>query len=159
MSKLCRWRNRSSLLRHLTGRFSCFVHNLTSHFSYRRTLQHTEARIFSRFGWGLTKKIENHGFHKFKANFQRVSFRFIVALTLSHTCIFKSREGVSVVLSLLRQSRLQPITLGAGTEIAHNIPSVFEECPLSAEENKDQLSSWKKFKLWLFQSPPSSTQN
>ncbi|KAF8912941.1 MSF1-domain-containing protein, partial [Gymnopilus junonius] len=59
-----------------------------------KTLQHTEARVFSRFGWGLTKKIENHGLSKFKANMQR------------------SREGVSLILTLLRQSRLQPMTLG-----------------------------------------------
>ena len=32
-----------------------------------------EARIVSRFGWGLTKTIENHGLAKFKANLQRVS--------------------------------------------------------------------------------------
>lgn len=38
----------------------------------RKTLQHTEARIVSRFGWGLTKKIENHGLSRFKANMQRV---------------------------------------------------------------------------------------
>jgi len=59
-----------------------------------KTLQYTEARIFSGFGWGLTKKIENHGLTRFKANLQR------------------SREGVSLILSLIRQSRLQPMTLG-----------------------------------------------
>lgn len=37
-----------------------------------KTLQHTEARIFSGFGWGLTKRIENHGLSRFKANLQRV---------------------------------------------------------------------------------------
>lgn len=45
-------------------------HNLTLVDS--KTLQHTEARIVSRFGWGLTKKIENHGLTRFKANMQRV---------------------------------------------------------------------------------------
>lgn len=39
---------------------------------WSKTLQHTEARIFSRFGWGLTKRIENHGLTRFKANMQRV---------------------------------------------------------------------------------------
>lgn len=41
---------------------------------YRRTLQINEARIVSRFGWGLAKTIENHGLAKFKTNLQRVSF-------------------------------------------------------------------------------------
>jgi PRELI-like family len=38
----------------------------------RKTLQTTEARILSGFGWGLTKRIENHGLSRFKANVQRV---------------------------------------------------------------------------------------
>lgn len=59
-----------------------------------KTLQTTEARILSGFGWGLTKRIESHGLSRFKANVQR------------------SREGVSLILNLLRQSRLQPMTLG-----------------------------------------------
>ena len=36
------------------------------------TLQTTQAIFVSRFGWGLTKRIENHGLAKFKANIQRV---------------------------------------------------------------------------------------
>ncbi|KAF8898474.1 PRELI-like family-domain-containing protein [Infundibulicybe gibba] len=59
-----------------------------------KTLQTTEARILSGFGWGLARRIESHGLARFKANVQR------------------SREGVSLILSLLRQSRLQPMTLG-----------------------------------------------
>jgi len=59
-----------------------------------KTVQNTEARIVSGFGWGLTKRIENHGLTKFKANLQR------------------SREGVALMLDLIRQSRLQPMTLG-----------------------------------------------
>jgi len=58
-----------------------------------KTLQTNEARIVSRFGWGLAKSIENHGLTRFKANVQR------------------SREGVSLILSMLRQSRLQPMSL------------------------------------------------
>ncbi|KAG2023125.1 UPS1, variant 2 [Coprinopsis cinerea AmutBmut pab1-1] len=38
-----------------------------------KTLQHSEVRIVSGFGWGLTKRIENYGITKFKANLQRVS--------------------------------------------------------------------------------------
>jgi len=59
-----------------------------------KTLQMNEARIVSRFGWGLTKTIENHGLAKFKANLQR------------------SREGVSHILNMLRQTRLQPMVAG-----------------------------------------------
>jgi hypothetical protein len=51
-----------------------------STFDYRKTLQINEARIVSRFGWGLTKSIENHGLAKFKTNLQRVSSTFIMPL-------------------------------------------------------------------------------
>jgi chromosomal replication initiation ATPase DnaA len=48
------------------------------HYNQRRkTLQHTQARIVSRFGWGLTKKIENHGLSRFKAHMQRVWLHLI----------------------------------------------------------------------------------
>ena len=48
---------------------------------YRKTLQINEARIVSRFGWGLAKTIENHGLAKFKTNLQRVSSSSITAFT------------------------------------------------------------------------------
>jgi hypothetical protein len=38
----------------------------------RQTLQTTEARIVSGFGWGLTKQIENYGLARFRKNVQRV---------------------------------------------------------------------------------------
>lgn len=60
-----------------------------------KTLQTTGASIVSGFGWGLTKRIESHGLARFKANMQR------------------SREGVSLILDLIRQSRLHPMTMGA----------------------------------------------
>jgi hypothetical protein len=44
----------------------------------RQTLQQTEAQIISNFGWGLTRKIENHGLNKFKANLQRVSLILVI---------------------------------------------------------------------------------
>ena len=53
-----------------------------------KTLQTTEAMFLSGFGWGLTKKIENYGLAKFKANLQRVSlvlYLFSVGL-YSHGC-------------------------------------------------------------------------
>jgi len=59
-----------------------------------KTLQTNEARIVSRFGWGLAKTIENHGLAKFKTNLQR------------------SREGLSHILNTLRQTRLQPMVAG-----------------------------------------------
>ncbi|KAF7784580.1 hypothetical protein Agabi119p4_745 [Agaricus bisporus var. burnettii] len=99
-----------------------------------KTLQATEARIFSGFGWGLTKRIENHGLTRFKANMQR------------------SREGVSLMLSLIRQSRLQPMTLGGepyplthSTEAQDHRHNVSQSPPVGA---------WGKLKSWFH--PPSS---
>jgi len=60
-----------------------------------KTLQTTQARFVSDFGWGLTKRIENHGLSRFKASIQR------------------SREGVALVLRVLQESRLQPLGLGS----------------------------------------------
>jgi hypothetical protein len=40
---------------------------------HRKTLQTTEARIISGFGWGLTRQIENYGLARFRKNVQRVS--------------------------------------------------------------------------------------
>lgn len=40
---------------------------------HRKTLQTTEARIVSGFGWGLTRQIENYGLARFRKNVQRVS--------------------------------------------------------------------------------------
>ncbi|KAG8792036.1 hypothetical protein FRC12_007410 [Ceratobasidium sp. 428] len=62
-----------------------------------RTLHITEARFVSRFGWGLTKRIENYASTKFRANIE------------------KSRQGISLVMNLLRESRLQLQPLGGAT--------------------------------------------
>jgi len=76
------------------------------------TMQSTQARIVSGLGWGLTKRIENHGLNKFKANIQR------------------SREGVSLVLRLLRESRLQPLALGSdGTFVSHTMAPDIDSRP------------------------------
>ena len=61
----------------------------------RKTLQMNEARIVSRFGWGLTKTIENHGLAKFKANLQRVSFTSITTFTKLLTPYTVARGGFS----------------------------------------------------------------
>jgi len=60
-----------------------------------KTLQTTEARIVSGFGWGLTKQIENYGLARFRKNVQR------------------SREGVTLIVDLIRQARRQPMTLSS----------------------------------------------
>ncbi|KAJ6501648.1 PRELI-like family-domain-containing protein [Mycena vitilis] len=110
-----------------------------------KTLQLTEARIGSGFGWGLTRRIETHGLNKFKANLQR------------------SREGVSLIVQLLRQSRLQPMALGGPADasgpfslpaqrtveprIAANIANGADAdvpCPIPRPQN-----SWSRLKTWL----------
>lgn len=48
-----------------------------------KTLQTTEARIISGFGWGLTKRIESHGLQRFKTNVQRVSILHVLTLHMS----------------------------------------------------------------------------
>ncbi|KAH9081829.1 PRELI-like family-domain-containing protein [Lactarius deliciosus] len=57
-----------------------------------KTLQTTEARIVSGFGWGLTKQIENYGLARFRKNVQRV---------------------FTLILDLIRQARQQPMTLSS----------------------------------------------
>ncbi|KAJ6604207.1 PRELI-like family-domain-containing protein [Mycena vulgaris] len=111
-----------------------------------KTLQHTEARILSGFGWGLTKRIETHGLNRFKANVQR------------------SREGVSLIVQLLRQSRLQPMTLGdpedtpvpislpAPTAAEH--PNATANAPTANSQPRVQ-NSWSRLKAWLH--PPPRT--
>ncbi|KAJ7804876.1 PRELI-like family-domain-containing protein [Mycena leptocephala] len=108
-----------------------------------KTLQLTEARIGSGFGWGLTRRIETHGLNKFKANLQR------------------SREGVSLVVQLLRQSRLHPMTLGGPEDVPLSArlpvqaqPNVAEP-QMSATSNSDAhtatrpQNSWSRLKAWL----------
>ena len=41
------------------------------------TTQLTQARFLSRFGWGLTKRIEQFGASKFKANIERVRLQLL----------------------------------------------------------------------------------
>ena len=55
-----------------------------------KTLQTTEARIVSEFGWGLTKQIENYGLTRFRKIVQR------------------SREGVALILDIIRQLASSP---------------------------------------------------
>ena len=60
---------------------------------YRKTLQINEARIVSRFGWGLAKAIENHGLAKFKTNLQRVSSASITAFTRPPNPFYSRARG------------------------------------------------------------------
>ncbi|KDQ20401.1 hypothetical protein BOTBODRAFT_100515 [Botryobasidium botryosum FD-172 SS1] len=60
-----------------------------------KTVQTTEARFVSNFGWGLTKRLEKFAQTKFVSNIE------------------KSREGISLILRLLRESRLQPLPIAA----------------------------------------------
>jgi len=83
-----------------------------------RTVQTTEAYITSKFGWGMTRRIESHGLARFKAHVQR------------------SREGVSLILDLLRQARLQPMALGSYVSHLHSDLS-FISPAVSASDNSD----------------------
>ncbi|KAJ7275451.1 MSF1-domain-containing protein [Mycena haematopus] len=104
-----------------------------------KTLQLTEASIRSGFGWGLTRRIETHGLNKFKANLQR------------------SREGVSLVLELLRQSRLRPMTLGGpeGPSVSLHLPAqplVEHKTDTDSESHAAMprpQNSWSRLKAWL----------
>jgi len=103
-----------------------------------KTLQTTEARIVSGFGWGLTKRIENHGLARFKANVQR------------------SREGVSLILGMLRQSRLQPMTMYPN---AFDTSLAFASIPQSGNDyhlmtdgehpKPSQSTAWTRLSSWI----------
>lgn len=136
---------------------SSFIQCLTTN---RKTLQLTEARIGSGFGWGLTRRIETHGLNKFKANLQRVCVHFI-AFSVPFLPNFQSREGVSLVVQLLRQSRLHPMTLGGPEDVPLSArlpvqaqPNVAEP-QMSATSNCDAhtatrpQNSWSRLKAWL----------
>jgi len=87
-----------------------------------RTHQTTEARFLSRFGWGLTKRIENYASTKFRANIE------------------KSRQGLFLVLDLLRESRLQLHPLGDGPY--GSTGTVFDTyVPRHPQESHEQKSS------------------
>ncbi|KAG6837878.1 hypothetical protein H0H93_013031 [Arthromyces matolae] len=97
-----------------------------------QTVQTTEARIRSGFGWGLTKKIESHGLNRFKANVQR------------------SRDGIALILNLLRQSRLQPMALGGPQVHSANLEITHPGPPTS----RSSSGVWTTLKSWFY--PPSS---
>ncbi|PIL29663.1 hypothetical protein GSI_08300 [Ganoderma sinense ZZ0214-1] len=112
-----------------------------------KTLQTTEAKFVSGFGWGLTKKIENYGLAKFKSNLQR------------------SREGFFVILDLIRQSRMQPMTMGAPSSFlaarsfsgSDTKAPAHHEVPANGDIREDSASStgparrgyWAGWRSWL----------
>lgn len=82
-----------------------------------KTLQTNEVSIVSRFGWGLTRRIENYGLTRFKTQLSR------------------SREGLSLILSLLRQSRLQSMPFPDGTTALHTYTlSATQHSPMDAPD-------------------------
>lgn len=106
---------------------------------HHKTLQNTEASIVSAFGWGLTNRIENHGFTKFKANVQR------------------SRDGISTVLQWLRQSRLQAMGLGDAGAVVDSVPIEFTRAARDASISPSASSAapqqggspWSYAKNWV----------
>ncbi|KAH9937400.1 MSF1-domain-containing protein [Fomitopsis serialis] len=102
-----------------------------------KTRQTTEARFVSNFGWGLTKKIETHGLAKFKSNIQR------------------SRQGFSMILDLIRQSRMQTMAMGPSdsyTPFRYVSPtSDVRDSAEKAEERPRESrggGSWLSLKSW-----------
>jgi len=105
-----------------------------------QTVQQTDAVFVSKFGWGLTKRIESHSLNRFKAH------------------VARSREGLSVILNLVRQSRMQPMTLGGPVpllaEFPHTAPpSANQKEGISeskvAHTSEEQQGSWDKISSWL----------
>ncbi|KAF8922213.1 MSF1-domain-containing protein [Mucidula mucida] len=99
-----------------------------------QTLQTNEARIRSRFGWGLTKRIEAFGMHRVESHVQR------------------SRDGISLILNMIRQSRQ---TLGAPATAyspsMYHSPKEESSTPSPAHSDLQQnTSSWRRWKGWLF---------
>lgn len=135
MSKAESWIIEESEVDPVQGVVRCTTKNLDhvkvmrveEHVTLRRTddnkcLQKTEARFISNFGWGLTKQLENHSLARFKANIQR------------------SREGISLVLGLLRQARMQPMSFGGASSFldSHRFSSGWGSVPPTEDSgNKD----------------------
>jgi len=92
--------------------FSVTTPMASMHGFQRQTLQTTEARIVSGFGWGLTKQIENYGLARFRKNVQRVCHFHGIPYSLLRSFL-QSREGVALILDLIRQGRRQPMPVGS----------------------------------------------
>jgi hypothetical protein len=105
--------------------------------SYRRTIHTSTVNIHSRFGWGLTSRIEEHGVSKFQANLQ------------------KSRQGLSVILALLRQ---QPMALGLSGSLSSSSDAWYarqaHNATRTTDEGGEQVTNqapgrWAALKRWV----------
>lgn len=76
------------------------------------TRQKTQAEVVSKFGWGLAKRIERYGHEKFQRNIER------------------SRAGISLIVDLLHQSRLQP--MGYNDVGGYHAPLAFQGTALDS---------------------------
>lgn len=66
----------------------------------------------------------------------------------------QSREGVFLILSLLRQSRLQPITLGGSSESPMLHLQNFQERGSEAGPlPRSSVGTWGKLKSWFHPRP------
>ncbi|KIY65900.1 MSF1-domain-containing protein [Cylindrobasidium torrendii FP15055 ss-10] len=92
-----------------------------------KTLQTNEARVRSRFGWGLTKRIEAFGLHRFETHLQR------------------SKDGVALMLATLRQHRQ---TLG-GAPVPSYTPNVYNPQAGGAPQSQITQGSWQRLKGWF----------
>jgi len=77
-----------------------------------KTMHKTEAQFISRFGWGLTRRIEEYSMNKFKVNIE------------------KSRQGFSLVIRVLREARRQ--SFGSPSRLI--FPRA-EHCTVPAQNN------------------------
>lgn len=113
----------STVLQSGANGYACLTHFLalncpfSSNLRYSKTSQYTEARVMSNFGWGLAKRIENHGLAKFKANIQRVSSascakHFYTSLITTFTLVSRGRlpgaEPASAVAHARNDGRSRP---------------------------------------------------
>ena len=110
----------------------------------------------SNFGWGLTKKIETHGLARFKANIQRVCMSGLAyGVGLTRLLCLQSRQGFSMILDLIRQSRMRPMAMGSSDYYA---PSQYVPASPNGRSSAEQAeghthetkpnSSWLSLKSW-----------
>lgn len=121
----------------------------------RWTTQVTQAEILSRF-WGLKGQIESHGLYKFKSHLERV-FLLKSSLCTSglNSLLEQSRQGVSLVLEAIRESRLaafQPLLMGPSSFPIRNVARCSEEGFSGPDESKSRAKdeTLAKVKRWFW---------
>ncbi|KAF7340017.1 PRELI/MSF1 domain-containing protein [Mycena venus] len=124
-----------------------------------KTLQLTEARILSGFGWGLTRRIETHGLNKFKANLQRVRFHFMILSTFL-TPVYSLVKAFLSSSSSCDNPDCSQWLLGSpqDTPVSVNLPAqpTIAEHKTSTGTDAEAYStmpraqnSWSRLKAWL----------